>query len=164
VVDAVASAVGFWPALVEPVLRRCIKDQPGDLLGSFRAARSMLAPEASLEASFRAFIRYHPHPALLLYADYDSNKAERGQGELARSWALRAKTIIPSPSAAAAGLYIPSSYRIPAHSVIQEARTSGTPLGQDDRLGRWTSSSGGQLRDLPVRVVAHRGWACVELR
>jgi len=165
VVDAVAARVGFWPDLVRPLVQAADGGDDG-LLKAFGGLRQEVAPDASMEASFRAFARYLEYPALLLYCDLGARKGEQSKGAAASSYALRVRSVVWSSTAASHNLFIPHNYRIPKHSVIHEAGRAGPGkvFIQDDRLGRWTSSGGRRLADVPVQVEARGRWALLTLR
>lgn len=162
VVDAVAAAVGFWEPLSRPVLERSLAASM-DVLSAFDDAQLHLAPEASVEASYRAFARLYPRPLVLLRAEFACRKGDpENRGD---SYALRARTIVVNDAALATGLVVPWNHRIPQHSIISRRRESILTLPveqQFDNLARWTSSRGGRLLDCDVLVTAQGGWAAIE--
>lgn len=163
VVDSVAAAVGFWEPIVRPTLRLCLT-QTRSILDAFALAREMLAPEASVEASYRSFAALCGLPVVLLSTDYAPRREDsRPGGNPRKSMALRAVTVIPTAAADAVGMQIWNNFRIPPDSVIAQAYASsgfGT-FDETDDLGRWTSESGRSLRSCSVRVVAQGRWAAL---
>ncbi len=166
VVDAVAARVGFWPALVRPVVHEVRHTVGSGLLDALDGCRDELAPDASFEASLRSFALHLGVPVLLIYVAHGTRKAEAHLGSAAASYRLRVRTRVPSPSALANGLFLPANFSIPEHSVIHTAFELGPTqtLHQDDRLGRWQDSSGRSRPDVPVHVEARGRWAAITFR
>jgi hypothetical protein len=151
VIDLVAAGIAFWAPLVKPVLLANVASGI-DLLQAFERTRLELAPDASREASFRAF------------ADYDCRAADRKPGgNPTSSLALRAKTVIRNGAADAIGMQIPNNYRIPADSVITYTWRGSwaTVSTENDDLGRWRDSTGRTLARCPVKVTARGKWASI---
>lgn len=155
VVDAVAAVVGFWAPIVRPVLARELAK--GDVLDAFDRTRAALAPDASIEASYRAFTRLCAHPLVLLRCDY---AARRGDDD-GRSIALRAKTVIFNAAADDAGVRVPVNYRVPSDSIIALAHSSGAAMHGDDDLRRWKDSKGRALDACKVRISTRGSWAAL---
>ncbi|MGO9601991.1 MAG: hypothetical protein ACLQAT_01060 [Candidatus Binataceae bacterium] len=159
VVDAVASAVGFWKPLVGPALASTLQYYEGPL-AAFEAVRQALAPSASKEATYRALAELFGKPLVLLRADYSCRAEDREPpGDPRRSWALRAQTVILNSRARAAGIKIWDNFRIPPHSVI---RTEPGTRSQIDNMGIWESERHGTLPPCQVRVTAIGSWAAIE--
>lgn len=155
VVDAVAAAIGFWEPIVKPVLTEELARR-SDILDAFDQARQRLAPEASVECCYRAFVRLCDFPLVVLR----SSQATRRDGT---SRALRATTIIHNQRAAAIGLQVPHNYRIPADSIITHVH-DGYFLGartEVDDLRRWKDSTGKALPPCRVSVTARGSWSAL---
>lgn len=166
VVDAVAARVGFWPEVVRPVVHRVRPTVGIGLLDALAGCRASLAPEASTEASLRSFALYLNEPTLFVYCDMASRKAEERFGCAAPSFRLRVRAQVSSPSARSKGLFLPTNFSVPMHSIIHSAFDVGPveTLYQDDCLGNWSDSSGKTLRALPIRIEAQGRWAVLTLR
>ncbi len=163
VIDLVASKIAFWPPLVRPALLAHIASGV-DLLQAFDRTRLELAPDASREASFRAFSNMIARPVVILWVDYDCRAADRRPGgNPSRSLALRAKTVIRNTAAVAVGMNIPVNYRIPSGSVIADASRGSwaTLRTQHDDLGRWFDSRGRTLPRRRVGIAARGRWAAI---
>ncbi len=159
VVDAVASAVGFWKPVVEPTLAVALQEYQNPL-AAFDAVRRVLAPSASREATYRALAELFNTPLVLLRADYDCRSEDREpRGDPRRSWALRAKTVIQNARAKMLGINIWENFRIPSHSVIRPAVGMRS---QVDNLSNWESERSGPLNPCRVRVIAIGPWAAIE--
>lgn len=163
VIDLVASSLGFWTPIVKPVLLASLASGIG-LLEAFEMTRVTIAPAASKEASFRAFVNLIPTAVVILWVDYDCRAADRRPGgNPMNSLALRAKTVIRNDAAIARGMNVPDNYRVPSDSVISTAANdSSTTHTENDDLGRWKDSTGRTLRSCPVKITARRGWAVIE--
>lgn len=162
VMDAVAARVGFWRPLVEPAVRACLTAEK-HLLDAFELARSCLAPTASKEACYRAFVNYVDQPTLIIWCAMGCRASERG-GSPPASMALRAQTIIANNAAALAGLQVWRNYRVPESSVISAAYASDHAswiVGREN-LRAWTSETGRGLGDLTVSVAARGQWAVIQ--
>ncbi len=162
VIDAIASEVGFWGPIVRPVVERCLRDE-GDVFAAFDRARQELAPDASREASYRAFVRFVPYPLAIVFAADGARAADIRAGTSAASMALRVQVVIVNEPARALGLMIPTNYRIPSHSIVHQSCVDPT-FGvhcQEDCLGLWTDSSGRSLPPRVVHITARGGWAAV---
>lgn len=160
VVDAVASAVGFWKPVVEPALTVALQHYQNPL-AAFDAVRRALAPSASKEATYRALAELFKTPLVLLRADYDCRAEDREpRGDPRRSWALRAKTVVQNARAKKVGINIWENFRIPPHSVIRAAPGFRS---QVDNLSKWESERSGALDPCRIRVTAIGPWAAIEL-
>jgi hypothetical protein len=164
VVDAIASQVGFWEPLVRPALALALTTG-ASVFEAFEAVRRDLAPNASMEASYRALTRLVEFPLVVLRTDLGCRRSDpkNEQGTLA----LRATTLIWNEAAERAGITVWQNFRIPSHSVIHEAREDVRDVTrvQDDDLNAWRTESGQRLvkRSLPVRVTARGRWATIEV-
>lgn len=164
VVDEIASRVGFWEPIVLPVLRGALASEPS-VLDAFDATREALCPGASQEASYRAFTRLTPFPLCMLRVDLACRKGdpENDDGSLA----LRARTVLWNHAADEARIRVWPNFRIPAHSVIHDARDDvfGRTHEGDDDLAEWRTESGQPLARFrrPVRVTARGFWATIEV-
>lgn len=161
VVDAVAARIGFWEPVVLPVFNNELSRQP-TVLEALEATKGVLAPGASVEATYRALARFCPRPLVILRSGEGCRTADR-DSDPAKSWALRAQTVIRNEMAPSVGMQVWRNYRIPTDSVIASA-ISRWPvvLSEEDNLGRWTSESGRSLASHPVRVTAKGSWATIE--
>lgn len=156
VVDAVAAVVGFWRPVVWPVLARELMRR--NVLDAFDTTRSLVAPEASVEASYRAFARLCEFPLVMLRCTYGCRRRDVDGS----SMALRATTIIYNSAAEELGIQVPPNFRIPADSIIHQAQSRAAPaLTDTDDLGRWRDSTGRSLPRCKVRVVALGSWAAI---
>jgi hypothetical protein len=164
VIDLIAGSIGFWAPIVKPVLVANLASGV-DVLAAFEATRKELAPDASREASYRAFANMLSVPLIIMWVDYGCRAADRrAGGNPARSLALRAKTVIRSDLAMKRGLNVPVNFRIPSDSVITRA-TAGrlcTALVELSDLGHWRDSTGQTLRAGPVKITARGRWAAIE--
>jgi hypothetical protein len=164
VVDAVASAIGFWKPIVAPSLDAALKIRR-HTLEAFDDVRMTLAPDASKQAAYRAFLELVNKPMLVLWSDYDSRAEDRAAGgDPTRSWALRARAVLSNSAARQRGISIWPNFRIPLHSVIRTSALSrlGEVRTQIDDLRNWESESSGPLPACRVRVTAWGAWATVE--
>lgn len=163
VVDAVASAVGFWEPLVRPVLSQTLRSS-SNVLDALEQTRVMVAPRASKEASYRAFIALLERPLVIIRAGFDCRAADKREGgDPGRSLALRAVTVLSNRAAQDTGLVVWPHYRIPADSVIASAHAHRwTVLAGDDNTGRWPCETGRPLPNRAVRIVAYGPWATIE--
>lgn len=164
VVDAVASAVGFWRPITEPVFRAHLV--PGIfLIDALETTRRQLAPESSRVSAYGALVGLLEHPALVLRAEYFSRREdETPGGDPMKSFALRAQVVVANSAAQRVRMAVWPRFRIPADSVISRTVddwTRGT-LREDDDLGRWRSESGSRLAARRVRVSARGHWAAIE--
>lgn len=156
--DVLAGEAGFFLDFIEP---HASGDLTFDKLGTLRED---LCPEASDQASLIGFVRAWPEPTLLLRVQPALKKAQRAaraQGSFAfhpaPSPVLRATQATANEAATTAGLWIPPNMRVPERSVIHRVFSGVEEMGQaDEDLSWWTSSAGGQLAALPVRVSARR--------
>jgi hypothetical protein len=157
VVDTLAAAIGFWEPMVRPVLLASLARNE-HLLDAFDETRGLLAPDASREASYRAFARLSPFPLVMLRVALRCRKRDPANENA--SLALRVQTLIWNEAAEAAGMLAPLNYRIPAHSVIMNAESDfyGTTHTEVDDLGRWSDSRGRRLAARIVNVSARRSW------
>lgn len=163
VIDEVAASVGFYEPLIAPVLARVLHENTF-VLDAFDAARDLLAPDASREACYRAFARIVDFPLVLLRVDHRHRKRAKAVKDVLETIALRAITVISNDLASRHRMEIWRNYRIPQHSVIHDAFTSGSEIySQIDRLEEWHSSSGTSLGPCRVMVTARGRWAAVEL-
>lgn len=164
VVDAIAARVGFWEPIVRPALEAALR-QERSLLAAFEKTRANIAPGASRESSYRAFVQLVPFPLTLLRTDFGCRRGdpENTQG----SWCLRATTVIWNEAAERAGLVVWPNFRIPAHSAICEAReaTSAQECSGADDLAAWRTESGRALSGTArhVWVTACGAWSSIEL-
>src|SRR5207249_3139672 len=73
----------------------------------------------------------------------------------APSPALRAVQVTVNEAAAEAGLSIPPNMRVPVQSVIHRLFSGEDQVSvAEENLSWWTSSDGGSLPELPVRITA----------
>lgn len=163
VVDAIAARIGFWPPIVKPVLATALK-RTSSVLQAFDQVRNELAPDASREASYRAFAQLVSFPLTILRTNFGCRRGDAGNA--ARSWALRAVTVIHNEAAEGAGLVVWQNFRIPAHSVIHDAREDFVQIHrtQDDDLNAWRTEKGLPLAKTTrlVSVSARGTWATIE--
>ncbi len=162
VVDAVASAIGFWPDLV----RRQITASRSDaetLLEALEHSHMMLAPGASKASAYLALIAHVEHPTLVVWSDV---APRRGKVIDPSTYALRIQTILANDAARRHGLTIWENFRVPPDSAIAIARGDalGTLHVQMDNLARWPTTSGRPLPSATVHVTARAGWATIEMR
>lgn len=164
VVDEIASRIGFWKPIVLPFLRVALASEPS-VLDAFDATREALCPGASQEAAHRAFTRLTWFPLCVLRVDLACRKGdpENNNGSLA----LRATTVLWNVAAEEAGIRVWPNFRIPAHSVICDARDEGVGRNHvaEDDLSEWRTESGQPLARVrrPVRVTARGSWATIEV-
>src|SRR5208283_1567380 len=164
VVDSVASALGFWQPVVQPVLSICLSNCPYTL-EALEETRQQVAPDASKEASFRAFIEMIKRPLVLLWvADGCRREDEAPGGDPQRSMALRARKVLINSTAKCDAISIWPNFQIPPHSAIHLARAdSGRRVFvQTDDLDTWASERHGSLASCQVRVIARGSWATIE--
>lgn len=164
VVDAIASEIGFWEPLVRPALTVALAEE-ATVLDAFDRVRRELAPDASLEATYRALTRLVGFPLTVLRSDFGCRRSDKGNAE--GSFALRAVTIIWNEAAERAGITVWQNFRIPNHSAIHEARqgfVEKTRTSEDD-LNAWRTEEGRPLatRARPVRVTTRGAWATIEV-
>lgn len=162
VVDAVASATGFWSSLVRRQFLASRSDAES-LLDALEHAHQCLAPDASRAAAYLAMLAFVEHPALVLWSDF---APRRGQGDDLSTYALRVQRVLANPAAEKVGLTIWPNFRVPADSVIASAHgmTLSSAQVQEDNLARWPTKSGRGLPNFAVRVTARGAWATVECR
>jgi len=164
VVDAIASEIGFWEPLVRPALTIALAEE-ATVLDAFDRVRRQLAPNASLEATYRAFTRLVEFPLTVVRSDFGCRRSDRRNLEGSR--ALRATTLIWNDAAERAGITIWQNFRIPNHSLIHAARGDSieTVRTSHDDLNAWGTEEGRPLamRRRPVRVTARGAWATIEV-
>lgn len=164
VVDAIAARVGFWEPIVQPALDLALR-QESSVLEAFERARTELAPRASRESCFRAFVRLVPFPLTLLRTSLSCRRGDPDNNE--GSLCLRATTVIRNQAAERAGILVWPNFRIPAHSVLHETDgmlVRGVRARADD-LASWRTESGRALsqRSLDVWVTGLGAWGAIEL-
>lgn len=164
VVDAIAARIGFWEPIVRPTLEQVIREERS-VLAALERARVTLAPNASREASYRAFARLLPFPLTILRSEMASRRADPHNHDGSRC--LRATTVIWNDAAERAGIVVWQNFRIPSHSIIHEAHGNklGGALRSSDDLRSWQTESGRALclRTLGVEVNARGPWATIEV-
>jgi hypothetical protein len=160
VIDAIASRVGFWGPIVVPAIDAALK-RTSSVLQAFEEVRRTLAPEASREASYRAFAQLVTFPLAIVRSDYGCRRAD--VANVAGSWALRALTVIHNDAAERAGIIVRPNFRVPEHSVVHAAHADGVGIVrvQDDDLNAWRTEAGRPLAKAsrPITVTTHRRWA-----
>jgi len=164
VVDSIAARVGFWEPVVRPALELALR-QEKSVLAAFERARVELAPRASRESSYRAFVRLAPFPLTLLRTSLGCRRGDPDNAE--GSCCLRATTVIWNEAAERAGIVVWPNFRIPVHSVLQE--TNGAPVRKAqarlDDLASWRTERGRAISQcsLGVLVTGLGAWATIEL-
>lgn len=163
VIDAVASAVGFWEPIIEPVLVRALRSSRS-VIDAFEAVRLKCVPEASRESTYRALARMVSFPLVVLRVAHGCRRGDRSAEEKRKSFALRAQTVISNEFARARKMDVWRNYRIPRESVIAAAVEGGSlePLVEMDQLENWTDSHGRRLGPCAVRITAQGSWATME--
>lgn len=164
VVDAIAARVGFWEPIVRPALELALR-QEKSVLEAFERTRAELAPRASRESSYRAFVRLVPFPLTLLRTSLGCRRGDPKNVD--GSLCLRATTAIWNEAAERAGTVVWPNFRIPAHSVLHEANAApirNVHAGPDD-LASWRTESGRALsqRSLGVWVAGLGAWGTIEV-
>jgi hypothetical protein len=164
VVDAIAARVGFWEPIVRPALDAALTAW-SSVLAAFERTRADVAPGASRESSYRAFVQLVPFPLVLLRTDFGCRRGDPDNAQ--NSWCLRATTVLWNEAAERAGLLVWPNFRIPAHSVICDAReaTLGREYAGADDLAAWRTESGRPLSNKSryVWVTACGAWSSIEL-
>jgi hypothetical protein len=164
VVDAIAARVGFWETIVSPALELALR-QEKSVLEAFERARTDLAPRASRESCYRAFVRLVPFPLTLLRTSVGCRRGDPDNAD--GSLCLRATTVIRNDAAERAGLVVWPNFRIPPHSVISEAReaTGARKCSGGDDLAAWRTDSGRPLSTTSrhVWVTACGAWSSIEV-
>ncbi len=164
VVDAIAARVGFWESIVRPVLEQAIREERSVLAGLDRT-RATLAPKASREASYRAFVSMLPFPLTIVRAEVARRRGDRDNRE--GSQCLRATQVIWNDAAERAGTVVWQNFRIPSHSILHDAHECqrGAMYRSQDDLSAWRTESGRALssRALAVEVCARGTWATIEV-
>ena len=163
IIDAAAAAVAFWEPIVGPALVSALRRE-ASVLDAFDRVRRELSPDASVEASYRAFARFVTFPLTLVRTDFGCRRSDPRNKE--GSYALRAVTVIRNEPAKIAAIEVWQNFRIPAHSVLHEARRVfiETTMVQDDDLNAWRTEEGRALseRSLAVRISVRGAWATIE--
>lgn len=164
VIDEVAAAVGFYEPIVRPVVQSAVARHPF-LIDAFEEARRLLAPDASREASYRAFTRTMARPVLLLRVDVKPRKRPSNVHELLDSRALRVHAVVANEATSKHRMNVWPNFRIPKHSVIHHAFSDEEQdlYEEVDDLKTWNSSSGARLGPCRVLVRARGAWASLEL-
>jgi hypothetical protein len=164
VIDAAAATVAFWEPLVGPALIVAL-GRGTSVLDAFDRVRRALSPDASVEASYRAFARLVRFPLTLVRTGFGCRRSDPKNKE--RSYALRAVTVIRNGPAEEAGIEVWQNFRIPAHSVLHEAQSAAieTTMVQDDDLNAWRTEGGRALSSRPraVRISVRGSWATIEV-
>lgn len=168
IVDAVASLTGFWEPIVKPQLDKALASSDS-ILEAFDQVKNELAANASIESSYRAFVRLVDFPLILLRSDYDCRAEDKQpNGNPLNSLALRAKTIIWNDLAKNNGMQIWRNMRIPEESVISLSHSESSSnkiLSEADNLNRWKSEkSGRSLPSCGVQVFSRNNWAAIVLK
>lgn len=155
-VDAIASRVGFLPAVVQPVA----KGRPS--FENFRAVRKQLCPEASWEASSMGFASAWPSPCVLIRAERGRKRGE--ERDIAQpsfefyeapTPVLRAVSVKPNDAARKTDLLVFPNMRVPEASVINRVFCGEISAAcAEEDLSWWESRSGHQPPSVRVRVEA----------
>ncbi len=154
--EAIAGDGAFLSELVVPHIHEAVS------FDALYRLRQSLCPEASDLASAIGFVRAWPTPCLFVRAEMAlkrTHERARAQGSLpfhtAPTPTLRAVRVTTNPAAQRVGLSIPDRMRVPEQSVIMRALLEGRAnLEAQETLSWWSSSTGGPLKDRPVRVAA----------
>jgi hypothetical protein len=158
VMDKIAGNIGFFDEIVRKHVKQPI---------SFRAISDLkerLCPEASAQASLLGF--FHAWPKACLLVDARLAWRKRDAARIARCLvdikdapvaALRAVRVAPNEASRAHGFFIPENMRVPQRSVIFRLNESDeAEMEAEENLSWWTSSDGGRLPAMKIRVVARR--------
>lgn len=162
VMDVVAGNIGFFDEIVRKYTKGPISFQ---VIGELKAR---LCPEASGQASLFGFLQAWPTPGILIEAEWAWKKRDRervanGSLRVVPDAALRAVHVTVNEAARNGGLFIPQNMRVPATSVIARILQSDeAEMEAHEDLSWWTSSDGGQLNLLPIRVIARRSHGGVQ--
>ena len=121
--DSVAAELAFY----KPFFRFSLPSGTRISFKALEAHRALYSPEASRAAAYGTVVSSLTEPALLVVAKFNLKAAERRAAQsgtlfphLAPQPELRAATVIPSPGAQAAGLFLPPNMRVPVDSIIAE--------------------------------------------
>ena len=155
-VDAIASRVGFLPAVVQTVAR----GRPS--FANFQAIRNQLCPEASWEASVMGFASAWPTPCILIRAQRALKRGEERSSAQpsfefyeAPRRVLRAVQAKPNDAARRSGLMVFPNMRVPEASVISRVFSGEISAAwAEEDLSWWESSSRHQPPNVRVRVEA----------
>lgn len=149
IIDKGAAELAYYPGLFRPIVDS-VRAEPltWDLVD---AIRERFAPTASRLATAHATLRHWPCRAYLLTAQIGGRK---GRPHVDR--ALRIAIQGFSPSAKGEGLFFIHNMRVPPSSPVRHVHQSGQTIAAHERLGAWTTSSGGGLPDIRALTSAYR--------
>ena len=148
--DAIAAEFGFYKPAFQPLVEQCALRGPL----TFEAVeflRSQFAPTASLLSTIKAIVKFWPHPAAVIVAEY--------RGRVATPHVDQALRVTPQGHYAAAsdaGMKFIPNMRVPRGSPIDVAYQSGVDQDEFERLGDWSTSQGKRLPSLHVHTSARR--------
>ena len=147
-IDKTAAELAFYPTLFRPVIDYISTDPLSWELVD--RVRELYAPSASRHATASAVLRFWPHPAFFLKAQFAGRKR---QPDVDR--ALRIKLLGFSPLGPNT-LFFYQNMRVPPTSLVQHCFQHGVQMSDFENLGNWTTSSGQGLPDVRAFVSAYR--------
>lgn len=149
-IDAVAAAFAFYEPAFRPIVEQCAK-RNRLTFGVVEAMRDRFAPTASLLSTIKAVVKFWPHPAAAIVAEF--------RGRVGAPHLDQALRVTPQGHNGAARdnclTFIPNM-RVPQGSPIDVAYQTGLDQDEFERLGNWSTSQGKRLNSLNVHTSARR--------
>lgn len=147
-IDKTASELAFYPTLFRPIVEYNRTDTLSwELVDRIRR---LYAPSASRHATANAILRFWPHPAFLLRAQFAGRKHRPDVDRALRIKLLGHSSVAPN------SLFFFPNMRVPHTSLIQHCFKFGVDTSEYERLGNWTTSRGHGLPDVQAFVSAYR--------
>lgn len=164
-VDKIAGALAFFPAIFEPVLHDEIQHDGRLTFAAVDRIRQRIVPDASWHATALAAVRCAPSAACLVRARMGLKKSEERQAEdllasvsTAPVSKLRVKEAFVNQVAEDAGIRVHVNMEIPVGSVAMTAYAgSVAPLVATEDLALWRTSSGAIAEGRVTTEAVRRG-------
>jgi hypothetical protein len=142
-VDRIAGACAFHPALVRPLAEGALSFQKLDIV------RNRLCPEASIQSSEIGILQAWPTPCILVECRWAGRRGHTAGTEM-----LRAVKVVRNDAAWQSGLAIHTNMRVPERSVIYQSFAANAVVNGAEDLSWWASSTGAALASRNVSVSA----------
>lgn len=154
-VDAVASAVGFYEPLFGPLVHRRVAADGGPTFAGIAQVRDDFCLDASFDATARALVRVSRLPCVLLEATAPAPRGAVG----APPEELKVSLAVANAAACKMGLHIHRGCLVPADSVLDALWRRPAQTGREQEVGEepvlsWLPSAQGALRGIRLRVEA----------
>ena len=176
-VDRLAGALAFHPAIFGPALRDATAEAGGLTFEAAEVVRAAVAPEASRQSVILACVRQSTEPVYFLRCRLEYKREELRRLTSAQLDLFSDERTVPerqlrvieaagSPSAADKGFRVHQNMRVPDSSLVAHAFQNGLIAAESgrERLDRWETSSGGPIGEGWIDVDTHcfedEVWAC----